>query len=324
MRTSAKRAAFTLIELLVVVAVIAILVALLMPALQRARQTAVHVACMGNLKQLGLASSLYGGEYDGFQVPSSDWTDWNHWGDAHHEMGRRWWHLMSSEQGGGAGYVSRNVFACPALVSGNTTAGDATTKRTYLLNPFSGGLATQRTPVSHPLPNGGTITHGFNTHAQNEQIDVKRLRTRAGNGDAEPIVPLEQKADRNDAGVMRVGQATSTARVGTLPKEFAGASRLILMAEFWKAFAFDDKGTRNANHTLVIGALRDIYNPHFKADAAAPNNTVGDGNLLFMDNHVESRRFWQSYQSAAYGEYGRPMPGLDAFLVPVGNWHFHQ
>lgn len=51
--------AFTLIELLVVIAIIAVLMAILMPALQKAREQGQRIACMGNLRQLILAWTMY-------------------------------------------------------------------------------------------------------------------------------------------------------------------------------------------------------------------------------------------------------------------------
>lgn len=54
-----KKSAFTLIELLVVIAILSLLAAILFPVFSRARENARKSSCLNNIKQIGVALSLY-------------------------------------------------------------------------------------------------------------------------------------------------------------------------------------------------------------------------------------------------------------------------
>ncbi len=74
MSGSTPRRGFTLIELLIVIAIIAVLISLLLPALGSARETGRLVICQSNLRQMGLAMTMYAND-NGDQIwHSRDWA----------------------------------------------------------------------------------------------------------------------------------------------------------------------------------------------------------------------------------------------------------
>jgi prepilin-type N-terminal cleavage/methylation domain-containing protein/prepilin-type processing-associated H-X9-DG protein len=107
---------FTLVELLVVMSIISLLLAVLLPSLRRAKQQGQAVVCMNNIKQLGFAFMLYGGEYNGYAMPAAS-LDIYWWGKKlstgiDHKQGIVWPYLKS-ELG------AKSVYDCPSQPFGS-------------------------------------------------------------------------------------------------------------------------------------------------------------------------------------------------------------
>jgi prepilin-type N-terminal cleavage/methylation domain-containing protein/prepilin-type processing-associated H-X9-DG protein len=84
---SRQRRGFTLIELLVVIAIIAILAAILFPVFARARESARRTQCASNLKQLGMAITMYLQDFDETFPYGQNWRGLDATQDRYYALG---------------------------------------------------------------------------------------------------------------------------------------------------------------------------------------------------------------------------------------------
>ena len=113
------RNAFTLVELLVVIGIIALLIAILMPAMSKARETAVRTACASNLRQIHSGVVMYANENRGWLPPRYEIKK-RVLTAAEVALGYKVNTLEEGVQTVLERYVGKQVFRCPA------DSGDAT------------------------------------------------------------------------------------------------------------------------------------------------------------------------------------------------------
>ena len=129
-----RRLGFTLIELLVVVAVLAVLAGGLLPALTKARAKQRRIACVGNLKIVGLGFRIYAADHND-RLPTAAWANRDRTGVAT-VVPAHYYRMMSN------GLTTQRVLWCPSDTRKPVTNWDAfsTANVSYFI-----GLGAQET-----------------------------------------------------------------------------------------------------------------------------------------------------------------------------------
>lgn len=151
---------FTLIELLVVISIIALLVAILLPALGAAREEAVKLQCLAQLKQQYLGIYQYTLEDETSAFPwVGRWEADYQLRTAGYMGGQQWTTKANSKYSGkstASNYVGYKVpgFWCPETKNHNITSGSGSTYYPYGTYSYNMALAKG----SHQAPGTGTGT----------------------------------------------------------------------------------------------------------------------------------------------------------------------
>ena len=140
------RIGFTLVELLVVIGIIALLIGILLPALSKARESANRVACLSNMRQIGMGIFQYlNDNKDRFPRPASAVTeeDWIYWqANRVQDDGRIVAYL-------GGTFIAK-LFRCPSDSEVNAH-----------LNGYIYSYTVNETMFCHPAALGGTDMTGL-------------------------------------------------------------------------------------------------------------------------------------------------------------------
>jgi prepilin-type N-terminal cleavage/methylation domain-containing protein/prepilin-type processing-associated H-X9-DG protein len=268
-----RKAGFTLVELLVVIGIIALLISILLPALNRARAAANAVKCQAQMRQIGQAIHLYANQFDGY-LPATQFeytTDWWKRG-AYHITG-----LLSTQLG------------MKDLEQRNTDAGR------WTISPVFMDVDVPETTVS---------PHWGNPYLYHYNFNMAMFPVRLG----DPATWHTQGV----YGIRAISRVKGSANVvaawdggvgtGNGGNAHWHSSDFVdqLNGNAWWAGNFDyetvriagrlDRKIKSHAEQMRTGTFK-VGQPDFRHGGGQGNSI----NLLFLDGHVEARRYGDLY-----------------------------
>jgi len=263
--------AFTLIELLVVIAIIAILASILFPVFTQAKEASKKVTCISNMKQLGVAWTMYAGDYDDNVSPA--WFANGGGGDSAISGP---WPVQFNQ-----GYIkSKRFLICPSFRDAQGTA-SVFTGYNYYRDTTYGYNATYMNPApgcADGPDSGGNDTNG---------TPCKTSTMAASQG-----IPLNMGAIQESSNTIAFTEST----IYVAGQGFVGAYYYVKPPNMWAGYDPNNSGTWKSDSfgRVIARHSAEIGNIVF-------SDTHAKGLKM---NAIKNQDLWRANKAPANPQYG--------------------